>query len=250
MNKSYILYSFALIAVVFCSCTKNNEPNYAELLKGAWANTMVNEQAIMTDNTFIMEFKSDNIQLYAVGYRLDDNNKGWRENNNYTYSINQNLISIDGTDGLEDNYHLVLNILSLEQDLLSYSVQTFSLNGEVIADTKTYTCQKITKDYSEEFTGVWYGLCTTEGSADSLYHYWEYFDDGSYNYYYQDENSNWIKKTDNEGQYFLYGNLMVSNYSHDLLSGGTGLAYECWNFSINRIQWCGPIARKQYHHYL
>jgi hypothetical protein len=241
LRKLSILFSLALPALLFGGCTNDEETNYAELIKGTWVNTLVNEQPVLTDAAYVMEFKSDNTELYATGYQLDKNNKSWRVSSNYTYNIKGNLVYIDGTDVLGDSYHMVLKILSLKQEILTSSVQTFILNGEAITNTNTYSCQKVSDDYSDEFTGIWYGRCTTEGSADSLYHYWEYFDDGTYNYYYQDENSNWIKKEDNEGHYFLYGNLMASNYSHDLLSGGSGLAYECWNFTIdeNKMVWTG-----------
>jgi len=241
MKKNIILLSLAIITMLFVGCEKDNDPNYGELLLGTWVNTMVNEQAVLTDATFAMEFSSGNTQLYASGFQLDENNRSWQENGNYNYSISGSLINIDGTDGLGNSYHMVFNILSLNDDILTYSIQTFTLNGEVIANVNTYSCKKVAEDFSAEFTGIWFGQCTTVGNADSLYHYWEYFDDGNYNYYYQDENGNWIKKEDNEGRYFLYGQLCASNYSHDILTGGTGLAFECWNFTIvgNNMVWTG-----------
>jgi hypothetical protein len=235
------LFTLALIALLFGGCAKDDDPNFAELLKGIWVNTLVNNQAVYTDETFIMEFKSDNTQLYASGFQLDENNKSWQENSSYTYSVSGSQMIIDGTDVLGNTIHLVFEILSLDQETLAYSIQTFTMNGEAVDDNETYTCKRVTDDFSTEFTGVWYGRCTTAGAADSLYHYWEYFTNGTYNYYYQDENNNWIKKSDNEGRYFLYGNLMASNYSNDLLSGGTGLAFECWNFTLNenKMLWTG-----------
>jgi hypothetical protein len=37
---------------------------------------------------------------------------------------------------------------------------------------------------------------------------------------------------------------MASNYTNDLLSGGTGKAYECWNFVIegDTMSWTGLRA--------
>lgn len=104
--------------------------------------------------------------------------------------------------------------------------------------------EKVTNDNSAAFTGVWYGRCTTEGAADSTYHYWEYLADGRYYYYYQDEHNNWIKKADNQGRYYLYGTFMASNYSNDLLTGGTGQVFECWNVAIdgNNMEWTGLRA--------
>ncbi len=241
MKTLNLLFTLALIAILFGGCAKDDDPSYQELLKGTWVNTLVNNQAVLTDATFMMEFKSDNTQLYASGFELDENNNSWRENNTYTYSINGSQIIIDGTDVLGNITHLVFEIQSLDQENLTYKIQTFTMNGEAFDDNKTYTCKRVTDDYGTEFTGVWYGRCTTEGTADSLYHYWEYFANGTYNYYYQDENSNWIMKSDNEGRYFLYGQLMASNYSNDLISGGTGLAFECWNFTLNedKMVWTG-----------
>jgi len=244
MKKLNLLFILALIAMLFGGCAKDDDPNYAELLQGTWVNTLVNNQPVLTDASFAMEFKSDNTELYAIGIQVDENNKSWQENSNYTYSISGSLIAIDGTDELGNSMHMEFKIQSLNNETITYTVPNFSINGDVLSDANTYTCRRVSEDFSAEFVGVWYGHCTTEGTADSLYHYWEYFADGSYNYYYQDENGNWIKKSDNEGRYFLYGNLMASNYSNDLLSGGTGLAFECWNFTLdgNKMVWTGLRA--------
>jgi len=241
MKKLTVLVGLSLLTLLFVGCKKDEQPNYAELIRGTWVNTLVNEMPILTDATFVMEFKAGNIELYAAGFQLDDNNKSWKENNTYTYSISGDFITIDGTDVLNNSYHLVFKIILLNQGTLSYAVQTFAINGTDLPNDNSYTCEKVTRDFSDDFTGVWYGHCTSGITADPLYHYWEYFADGSYNYYYQDENSNWIKKADNEGHYFIYGQLFASNYTNDLISGDTGLAFECWDFTLdgNNMTWTG-----------
>ncbi|MBU2553435.1 MAG: hypothetical protein KKF98_03180 [Bacteroidetes bacterium] len=241
MKKIKTLFSLTLLVMLVGGCAKNDSPNYAELLNGTWVNTLVNEQLVLPDDTFIMELKADHSEMYATGYQVDENNKMWEEGSNYSYSLNGNLVTIEGNDVHGNTYYMEFNILLLNQEEFTYKEQIYKLNGETVGDVATYTCKRVTQDFSAEFIGVWYGRCTSEGTTDSLYHYWEYFADGSYNYYYQDENSNWIKKSDNEGRCFLYGNLMASNYSNDLISGDTGLAYECWNFSLdgNNMVWTG-----------
>ncbi len=247
MNKKMnlkFLASLALIALLVTSCTKKDDPDFAGLLKGTWVNTMVNEQPVLTDATFVMDFGSDNKEMYASGFQFDETNKSWMENANYTYDIEGNLLGVIGVDVRGNLTQIEFKIESITNETTTFSVLSYKENGNVFADNNIYTFRKVSNDYSNQFIGVWYGRCTTEGAADSLYHYWEYFEDGTYNYYYQDDASNWIKKSDNEGGYFLYGNLMVSNYSHDLLSGGTGSTYECWNFSIvgNKMVWTGLRA--------
>jgi hypothetical protein len=229
MKKS--AFVFALILILLSSCT-NNESEYPTLIQGLWVNTEVNHQPVLTDETFAMEFKSDGSQMFARGFQLDSLNKTWMENENYTYEMAENTLTIDGTDALDMEFHLVFEIITLNQTTLIYSVKTFTNNGLSYPDSKIYTCKRVTNDFKTSFEGIWYGHCISVGTTDLKYHYWKYLNDGNYTYYYQDSNDVWISKTDNEGQYFLYGNLFVSNYSNDLISGGTGKAYECWSFDI------------------
>lgn len=239
----FLLSKIALLGIslaLITSCEWHHNPDNAKLLNGMWINTKVDDQDILTDDAFIMDFKSDNTEMYAIGLQENENNKSWRENTSYTYSIVGDTISIDGS-AMENVFHMKFEILSIDKATIHYSVPAFALNGDIIPDEKTYICKKITHDLSDEFTGIWYGRCTNEGNTDSLYHYWEYLSDSSYYYYYQDESGNWIKKIDNEGRYYLYGQFLATNYSHDLISGGTGKAFECWNFTIDgdSMTWTG-----------
>ncbi len=239
--KSIFVFILFLLPL---GCSEDEIPvgaEYTKLLIGKWVNVTANNNSILTDASFVMEFKINYVEMYATGFQLDENNKIWMENSNYTFSVNNDVISIDGKDILGKVYHLELKIISLNDSLLKYSDSKIIIDGVDYTNPVEYTCKRITKDYSSQFVGVWYGKCTSENNNDTTYHYWEYFADGSYNYYYQDENNKWIKKSDNEGKYFLYQNLFVSNYSNDLQSGIKGKAYEGWNFSIsgNTMTWTG-----------
>lgn len=230
-----------VLPLLFFSCKKEAETNYAAQIVGKWVNTQVNNEAVLTDASFAFEFRSDNVQHYATGYILDENNKTWLENSDYTYSVNGNMIIIDGTNKFGNRFHMEFEILLVDPQTLSYSVSKFMIDNVEYPDPKTYTSKKVTADLSPQFVGTWYGKSTTPGSPDVGYHYWEYFTNGHYNYYYQDDLGNWLNKPDNEGVYFLYGDLMASNYTNDLISGEKGKAYECWNFSIegDTMFWTG-----------
>ena len=241
MKKNSFLLSIVLMIILFAGCKKQENIDYSKLIQGTWMNTIVNGLEVLTDEIYVMEFKSDNTEMYAIGYQLDEDNKIWQENSSYTYSVKGDIVSITGNDLRGNTIQMKMKILSLSDDTLTFIVPIFSVNGELFPDDNVYTSNKIFDDYRNDFIGVWYGQCTTENNADQQYHYWEYFADGSFNYYYQDEENNWIKKSDNQGMYFLYGQLMVSNFSNDLLSGGTGLSYENWIFSIDgeNMSWLG-----------
>lgn len=235
-----LLLAGILISLIFWACN-NDKTDYAGMLIGTWVNTQVDYKPILTDASYICEFRSDMVELYAFGAQLDIFNKSWVENDHYTYSVRGKTITIEGTDVLGKFYHLEIVIITMTQDSFSTSVKKFTVDGVDRPNTKIYTYQRITTDYRNQITGVWYGRCTTPGSPDTKYHYWEYFADGRFNYYYQDGLGDWIRKSDNEGGYFLYGNLLATNYTNDMLSKGLGKAYECWNFKISgdNMIWTG-----------
>lgn len=239
MNKIIFLGTLAFLLFLIVSCEKEN-PN-VELIRGLWVNSIVDGNLVLTDYASVIEFKENNIEMFARGSYIDENNEKWEECDDYTYSVKGDVITVNGTDTQGRNVHMECKIISLNNEILTYSVIKFVRDGIEKPDARIYTFNKVTQNLNSQFVGLWFGHCTNQDAADSSYHYWEYFADGTYDYYYQDEDLNWIKKIDNEGRYFLYGNLMASNYTNDLLSGGTGTAYECWNFNIvgNQMTWTG-----------
>ena len=238
--KKFLLYGM-IMSFLLCSCKKDKSIDYASLILGNWVNTQVDNKAVLTDASFTFKYSPDNVQTYATGFILDENNKTWMENNSYIYSVDGNRIIIDGDNTLGSNFHMEFIILSADQQTLTYSVSKFMVDGVEYPDPKTYTNKKVTSDLSSQFVGTWYGKATTPGSPDTSYHYWQYFADGHFGYYYRDNTGTWINKPDNNGFYFLYGNLLASNYTNDLLTGGTGKAFECWNITIqgDTMSWTG-----------
>jgi len=250
LQSKLISFLLLLLCLLPIACSEEDVPVEASLTKlliGKWVNTTANNNSILTDASFVMEFRTDYVEMYATGFKLDENNKTWMENSDYTYSLNNDVISIDGKDILGKVYHLELKIVSLNDSVFKYYDSKVIIDGVDYTNPIEYTCKRITRDYSSQFVGVWYGKCTSDNNNDTTYHYWEYFEDGSYNYYYHDENNKWIKKTDNEGKYFLYQNLFVSNYSNDINNGIVGKAYECWQFSISgdKMIWTGLRANNK-----
>jgi hypothetical protein len=229
MKKSFLM--IAALALVMMGCN-NEDISFDDLVLGMWVNTHVNNQAVLTDATFITEYRADLSQLYAIGLDIDENNKSWIENTAYTYLIDGKTITVEGPDDFDNYFYMEFSILSLDEDTMKYVVNTFRINGEEFPDPDTYTLAKVKTDLTDDFVGTWYGRNTTPGASET-YHYWDYFADGTFDYYYQDEDENWVNKPDNDGEYFLYGNLLSSNYSNDLQRGGTGRNFECWDISIN-----------------
>ena len=226
-----VFYSALMIAALLFGCN-DEDVDYSKQIEGKWLYTQLNSQPILTNQSSYCEYRSDGKEVYATGVQLDENNKTWVENSQFTYNVAGNILSISGTDANGKHNDIDIEIQSVDEEQTTQKTRKFLIDNVDYPDANTYSYNRITDDFSAEFAGVWYGKCTTPGTADTGYHFWEYFKDGTFNYYYQDSEGNWIKKTDNEGRYFLYGNLFVSNYTNDLITGGKSKTYECWIFEI------------------
>ncbi len=239
-----ILMMLALTAsslVFFSSCSDDpTSPNYSELVVGKWIVTEVDGVGVLTDSAFCMELRSDKVEVYSIGTQIDLLNSKWVEGR-FQYTIDDDQIIVDGTDIFNKTHHVAMKILNISATELKYSVVSYAYDGVSIPDASIYTCKKATVDYSSKIVGVWYGKCTSANTSDTTYHYWEYFADGKYNYYYQNATNAWLKKSDNDGGYFLYGSLFASNYHNDLIGEHTGITYECWDISIanDKMIWTG-----------
>lgn len=236
-----LLFTGMIISVLFTGCKKDKKTDYASLILGVWLNTLIDNNPVLTDNSYVIEFRSNQVESYAKGFVLDSNNKTWIENAKYNYTVDGDMIIIDGIDDPGNSFHMEFKILSIDQQILSYSVRKFIINNIEYPDQKIYNCKKMTADLTKQFIGTWYGKSTTPGSTDTSNHYWDYFANGHYDYYYRDGGGNWINKPDNEGFYFLYGDFLASNYTNDLIIGGKGKSFECWNISIagDTMFWTG-----------
>lgn len=245
MKKSIL--TLMMILPLYWSCQKNDTTDYSTMLLGTWVNTIVDNQLIPTNTTFVMQLRSDKVELYANGNTVDKDNKTWIENDKYSYSVSANVITIDGVGALGGSFHMEFKIRSVDALTLCFSVSKFMIDNVEYPDPKIYTLKKVITDPGKQFVGTWYGKSTTPGSVDNNYHYWEYFADGHFNYYYQDVTGQWFKKLDNEGHYFLYGDFLATNFTNDLLTGGSGKAYECWNINIlgNTMFWTGIRENNQ-----
>jgi len=240
----------AISSVLFVACSKTEQPDYESLLKGVWINTVVDQQQVETDNVFVMEFAGDK-EYYSAGMKISDSSKKWFDRQVYDFETEGKLIKIAGKDNSGNDMAMEFEIRTIDSLNLSYKVNSFKVNGTEYPDDKIYVCKKANQNLNESFVGTWYGISEYEGSTDLDYHYWDYFANGSYDYYYrQSPTADWIRKSDNEGKYYLHDNLLATNWTNDLISGSTGLAYECWYIEMtgNTMRWTayranGLVAR-------
>lgn len=244
--KKYFLLALLAMAL-FSGCKKDNkepdpEPNFSDLVIGKWINTHVDGTPVLTDESFYLYLRSDYVQIFASMNVIDEQNKIWVEDDNCTYSVSDKVITVNSSESSPYSKHLEILVSDISQTSMTYTVQKFIQNGVETIDNKTYKFQRITTDLKPQLLGVWQGRETTEGAVSAHDCYWEYFADGTYNYYYFDEEANmYVNKEDNNGAYFVYGNLLASNFMNSIIVGEEGQYSECWNFSFegDNMYWTG-----------
>jgi hypothetical protein len=225
------LYTGLFVFLLFYGCHKEGT-DYACLLTGTWINTRISGEDIPADSSFVCQYGTDGMQMYAQGYQLDENNKSWIESKNFTYVVEGKNIILDGIDGLDDDFHIEMEIKTLDEESFTYSVTRFLMNDTELPDPAVYTCQRATKDYTSALIGIWYGNGSTPGTAGLQPFYSEYKTDGSFAFYYQDDEGNWQVDADEESRYFLYGDFLVTNYTAAQVAEGNYKFYDCWNILI------------------
>jgi len=236
-----LLFASLLMSVLVWSCSDQG-PDYSGLLTGTWINTQADSVDVPTDAAFVMDYRADGVQMYAVGSALDAKNKTWTEQNFYRYRLRGNTITVTGND-VSGDYYMEFEILGLDQTTLTYSVKEFKTGKVEHPDTLIYTCKKAGANIKDQLAGIWYGHSITPNTSDSAIHYLDYRADGSFSYYYQDQEGKWLKEPDHESRYFIYGNFLVNVY-RPVLSDGSFLTYDCWDIELNGNQLISKNLRK------
>jgi hypothetical protein len=189
-----------------------------------------------------MEFTDVEV-YYSEGIVIDSANKKWIDRLSYDYVLSDDRLMITGTDFQNFAIALEFGIISIDDAEMVCRLNLFTRNGVEIPDNRIYRFKKATQKLDDDILGTWYGKATHAGTTDTDYHYWNYLPDGTYEYYYREDpdSSQWIKKNDNEGRYYVYDNLLATNWSNDIFTGLPGLDYECWEIVIagDTMQWTG-----------
>lgn len=252
MERNYRNSAFAnlliitlILSIGLSGCKKTDEPDNAELLNGVWINTHYDEIENETDYKSVLEFTGNKVYSSA-GVVFDSANQKWINRWAFDYVLSGNRVTITGTDIQENDIEIEFEINSINNAEIVGRFNFYKVNGEQLPDDYVYKYKKVQQNYSEIIVGTWYGRATYAGSADTDYHYWNYLPNGTYEYYYREDptTQQWIKKNDNEGRYYLYDNLLATNWSNDIFSGNPGLDYECWEIEIseNMMKWTGYRA--------
>jgi len=214
-------------------------PDSSELLSGTWVNTQVNGTNVPTDSSFVLAFLPGRVHYQSEGVTQSSLSRTWLESDRYTYDLRKDQMLIQGLDARKRQVKTQLRIVSLTQDQLVYTVESHSLNGTEHPDQATYTMARVKSNNSESLPGVWYGRCTTPGAQDARYSFWEFLYDGQFRMYRQDAAGVWHAEAYTATSCFLFGDLLVRNFTTVAPDGTHVENFDCWTIDIkgNSMNW-------------
>jgi hypothetical protein len=229
MKKRMFQWMLAAILIcgasVFTSCSSEDNPvtpdlNLAEKIQGKWIATEVNGKPVLTDSKQVLTYESPTKVSYSLSiYAISDLNV-WVDHCVGTLKLEGNTLSqsveLGDANILLNHQMTIVSIDANEMEVIT--------NGETYVDGKLHRVTtdlkerkvRVTHDYSADIIGTWEGRLTSaeDVHSDGSLHRWEYRADGTYVYYRQDENGQWVDDVNTMAEYFVDGPLLCTRWKN------------------------------------
>ena len=203
---------------VLASCSSNEDNNGVNPLSGQiagrWVAVAYNDQPAITDEKVMLNFVSPDKCLVTMLLGDDEEEGGWVNDAPFDMTINGHVVTISGqvTETVSSIYELQIKPI-VGNDMLCNLKMTDINNGEVSVDECPAHFVRAATDYSEEIVGTW------EGD-----YYWddkmircrfEFKEDGTYNFYYLDDDSGeWKQSADDFSFYSCHGDMIYMRWKN------------------------------------
>ncbi len=220
----------ALTIATMAACTESNSDSNNAIteaeLSGTWVFNKVNNEEVITNEVFACTFK-DGYQDFIQWGDVDGTNSTITYKEDVPYTIATDTLTLSSTED-----HIVLKV-TIDGDSIAWTEIEKIISGEDYYMGYSYQGYRATTDYSEQITqGVWEGRAT-EGRTENPYLRISYNTDGTYDFQYREsESDEWSEKLDNDGRYYLLGDLLGSVWINDINTGVEGSSSETWIISI------------------
>ena len=212
-------------ASVFSSCSKDDNPvdpadKLSEKIIGKWISTEMDGRPLMTNSKAVFTFVSATKVYMSTSINKNPGSEFWGDQLEGDVVIDGNKITITNKTGEQMTTAIEFIVTAINKyeffakrkmTVMVYDKVVFSLD-----DTVRYA--KVNVDYSEAILGTWEGHVTnSEGSEfdDGETHRWEYKADGTYVYYSQNEEGEWVPSGDEISEYFVDGTLLCTRWGNN-----------------------------------
>ena len=122
-----------------------------------------------------------------------------------------------------------INLESVKDDELEYTVLEYEENGETITDKHTYSAEKVDEDFSKAIIGSWQGQAEDGKPVENRINFKA---DNVYTYSTK-VGEEWVEDEKGGAKYWLYGDILVTEFN-DPLSTTTPARRLCeiWDIDI------------------
>ena len=211
-------------ASVFTSCTSDisDNPvtpdlNLSEKIIGKWMVADIEGQPALTNEKMVLAFLSPTKGYVSASLSIHSDADMWSRQLETDVAISGNKVTVTFHPNEHNTSVHELNITAInDSEFTANQKVTVTIDGNVvISEEKAFRFVKQTADYREAILGTWEGKVTnSEGSEfdDGELHRWEYKADGTYVYYSQNEEGEWVPSGDEISEYFVDGTLLCTRW--------------------------------------
>ncbi len=212
--------------------------NLAEKILGKWMESEIDGRPAFTNEKTVTTFLSANHAVVCAS-KSDYAQTGtkWNVDLDNTVQIEGNKLTLTSHPSPSItliNEYLVRSISSTEMDCLFK--HTTLRNGEVISKDKetTLRLEKVSVDYRQAIQGPWVSNMVNNENKEWR---WLFKDNGTYVFFLEDDNDEWVPVQDEFSDYFVDGTLFCDRWKN--VGEGNEEQRDWWEVSIkdNVMTW-------------
>ncbi len=230
--KNFTLAPFLLCFALLAGC--DDPDKGSPEITGEWVAFQVDGQRLGENDMFVNTFTERGKSAYHSRQAISATETKWIEEAAQNYSLSNGILTEEGYNYAGQHYKFISRV-SISGEVMATEMLSHTLDG-VSYPTFGTTLRKMVTSHLD-LVGIWEGYETTPGANRDDF-CWSFNANGTYDFYYVDGDT-YVKKNDNQGVYFNYNDLLVFNFTNELLQGATGVQCDCWTVvkSGNRMNW-------------
>ena len=188
--KKLLFFIVGVITII--SCNEPDEINYEQKILGRWACDYIDGKANSTQSFHIIDFQDNNKLQWSEGVEAENGKTDWHKHPAFSYRVTENIITYEGQDAQGNLINAELSINSITETSLTYYIKKLTINNTNVSDNRLFKLKKISSE-TPQLEGIWFGKEVSPGTQAHDY-YWQFFNDGKFDFYYYDEATKKYKK--------------------------------------------------------
>lgn len=214
----------AVAATILCGCDKNKDKDkLSDKLIGKWVQAEIDGWPALTNEKTMLTFISDTkATLSASRSDFTPTDSKWDANMECDVQIDESNNIVTVTAQTNESKTLVCKyIISsiTDNEITCHSKVSLHSNGNTFNyPEEDLILKRVSVDYKNDIIGTWEGrISSQEGSEfdDGELHRWEYKNDGTYIYFRQAEDGQWVNDVNAFSEYFVDGNLLCTRWKNN-----------------------------------